>query len=703
MGREMGEGFDIKNYLPDGKKVGTVLSGKLENLPSLPVVALKLLKLTGDLESPADQLVKVVETDPSITAKVLKTVNAAAYGFGRKISSVQHAIVLLGFEKIRTLSLEISLYDQFLSVQQTSRFDYTFFWQHCLSVASLSRAIAEVKGHPNPEDVYVAGLLHDLGKMLLESHGKISYGDFLEHNDYSCERLVTEEYQFIGLPHDQLGAFFCERWGLSDSLVLPVRFHHESYRFLGLDQERMLEIAIVSLANYLTWAQGIGSVDMKYHQSLQLETMELVPVEELDIANLLARMDREVQETAEFYNITFPSLEQLRGNLLLFNMDLCKLNSEYVYRQVEMEDKLKVLSSLKDIITSPYGSLNRREIINHTLSALHKEYHYDRLYLLEVQEKTRVFKISYFMNFCDKGDELTGLEIQITPMLEGFIDCLRSKVPKVIDGRTSDEARVLEQLGVREFGIVPIVSDDRVTGLIGVDNVVSEREIVRADLSAITLVAHELGKALEHAALFYRYRVMASIDGLTGLYNRSAISEKIKHHFLKARSTGEPLTLAMVDIDYFKNFNDNYGHIAGDMVLKILARTMRKFSRPKDFLGRYGGEEFMTILPETGFEDGFHYGERLRKEVEKLGRLLYKRYPAQKLTVSVGVASFEAVLNKSEELIAKADNHLYMAKKMGRNKVVGIHEGEKKWAGGKNAVAREVNDEKERTEVERDL
>ncbi|MFO7760944.1 MAG: HDOD domain-containing protein [Thermodesulfobacteriota bacterium] len=682
----MGQQFDIESYLPDEKKVKAVLSRELKDLPSLPAVVLKLLKISSSAESSAGELVKLVETDPAITARILKVVNSAAYGFSRKIDSIKHAVVLLGFDKMRTLALEISVFEQMVRPGESSGFDLKFFWQHCLSVACLSRAIAEEKGHPDPERLYIAGLLHDIGKMILEVNGKITYGDFIKYNSYFSGNLLKKEANIIGLSHDQLGADFCHLWGLPVSITLPVRFHHERYHQLNLDQEHFLEIGVVSLADFLTWAHGIGSVNLILHRTLQPETMEITSLGTLNLTALLERMDREILETARFYDISFPSLNQLRENLLLFNIDLCRFNNACTNRQDELESQIQSLSSLKDSLPVPHGSLNREEIVKQTLTALHREFSYDRLYFLEVGEKKRGFKISFFLNFTTREDALTGTAVEITAEMKNFIDSLRNRIPKVISGSTSDENQVLEKFGVSELGIIPVVSNEKVIGLLCVDNISSKRAIHQSSLASVSIVTHEMGKALEHAGLFQKYRVMASIDGLTGLYNRYVIEEIIKEYFLKADSRGHPLTLAMIDIDFFKSFNDHFGHIAGDKILKNMANTMQKFSRPNDYLGRYGGEEFIVILTETGYIDGFRYGERLRKKIEKLGHVLKKRFPGHSLTVSIGIASYESGMKKAEDLIAQADKTLYMAKEMGRNKVVGFYREEKKWSGGKSPV-----------------
>jgi len=206
----------LESVLPAPESIDAVIRDSVENLPSPPVVAIKLLKLVGRNDVPAESLSKVIETDPATSAKVLRIVNSAHYGLRNKISSIRHAVVLLGFSEIRNLALEVSLFEQL--TRQTGRlsFDRTFFWRHCLSTAKLARAIAVETSHPDPSEVYIAGLLHDVGKIISDVYGRITYSDFINHMSNSDEIMEEEERKLIGLGHDDIGAFFCAEWGLLD-------------------------------------------------------------------------------------------------------------------------------------------------------------------------------------------------------------------------------------------------------------------------------------------------------------------------------------------------------------------------------------------------------------------------------------------------------------------------------------------------------
>jgi two-component system, cell cycle response regulator len=159
-------------------------------------------------------------------------------------------------------------------------------------------------------------------------------------------------------------------------------------------------------------------------------------------------------------------------------------------------------------------------------------------------------------------------------------------------------------------------------------------------------------------------------DGLTGLFNHRHIHGLLHEEFERVNRTDDPLTVAMLDLDHFKRINDTYGHQAGDRVLQELAGILRSNAREIDKLGRYGGEEFLVILPETELDDGAVFLERVRSDVESSGFDLDGPEPLR-VTISAGVATHPAPgVRDPDGLIKRADRALYAAKADGRNRVV---------------------------------
>lgn len=164
---------------------------------------------------------------------------------------------------------------------------------------------------------------------------------------------------------------------------------------------------------------------------------------------------------------------------------------------------------------------------------------------------------------------------------------------------------------------------------------------------------------------------LANTDGLTGVYNRRYINSNLKRELEHSHFYQEDLSILLIDIDYFKQINDQYGHLVGDKILIEVAKSILKLLRQDvDWMGRYGGEEFIVVLNHTSINAARMVAERIRyyieSEVFKIDHLEIK------LTCSVGVASNDLLLHTVDEFIEKADRNLYRAKMNGRNQVVAI-------------------------------
>jgi diguanylate cyclase (GGDEF)-like protein len=199
----------------------------------------------------------------------------------------------------------------------------------------------------------------------------------------------------------------------------------------------------------------------------------------------------------------------------------------------------------------------------------------------------------------------------------------------------------------------------------------SADQFTERDVQFMSIVARSAALALENAELHKRTEELTTIDELTETYNYRYFIQKLQEEKKRAMRYDLPVSLIMVDIDWFKKLNDTYGHEVGNVVLKELSRIIKKCIRDVDIFARYGGEEFVIILPQTPQSEAAAIGERIREAVEKTifdagssGKL--------KITVSVGVSSFPENGKSQEELVSIADQALYRAKGSGKNLVCTI-------------------------------
>lgn len=227
------------------------------------------------------------------------------------------------------------------------------------------------------------------------------------------------------------------------------------------------------------------------------------------------------------------------------------------------------------------------------------------------------------------------------------------------------EEKILNEFGLRYFLSIkfPIKNGENVIiGVCGLSTDITERKKHEVEIK-------EMAEQLEIERNYAQAEAIT--DGLTGLYNRRYFDNILRKEFYRLKRTGEPLSLIMIDIDYFKNYNDTYGHLEGDNCLKFVSTSIRKIvARTTDIVARYGGEEFVVILPMTNEIGALKIAENIRQEIENLNLPNSSSKISNVLTISLGVTTaLRMIVESPNQIIHLADDALYKAKKNGRNRV----------------------------------
>jgi len=221
-----------------------------------------------------------------------------------------------------------------------------------------------------------------------------------------------------------------------------------------------------------------------------------------------------------------------------------------------------------------------------------------------------------------------------------------------------------EQLTASNLGLLcPIKSRGRLVGILALGKKKSNTLYSHEDIQLVMRMASQAGILIENAQLYAQATVRANTDGLTGLYNHRHFHERLEQEIARGSRFGNIFSLIMLDVDLFKAYNDTYGHLAGDKVLRKIGDYIKGSIRTVDMAFRYGGEEFVIILPEAQLNDAYKVAERIRKTIES--KMTSSAMP---LTVSLGVANWPSDGLMREEVIACADAALYRAKQTGRNR-----------------------------------
>jgi len=218
---------------------------------------------------------------------------------------------------------------------------------------------------------------------------------------------------------------------------------------------------------------------------------------------------------------------------------------------------------------------------------------------------------------------------------------------------------------------IALKAHDSTIGVIGLDSA-SKYGLSVDDMDFMAILSHQLAAGIEKSRLFSKIQQLSQHDGLTGLYNHRVFQERLQQEIIRRNRSRKPLALLMLDIDHFKQFNDNYGHQAGDAVLRELATIIMGQTRCAsiDVCCRYGGEEFAVIMPELEIHLAVKVAERLRIAVEGHIFPLRDRTLDRQVTISLGIASVMGDEDLGpEDLVKKADDALYLSKRNGRNQV----------------------------------
>jgi len=234
-----------------------------------------------------------------------------------------------------------------------------------------------------------------------------------------------------------------------------------------------------------------------------------------------------------------------------------------------------------------------------------------------------------------------------------------------LKGSSSATARELScpfPEGISRVAWAPLWWEQKPIGVLVAD------ELPEPQLKTLSIIANQLSLQLSRIRLYEQVEALAVTDALTGLFVRNYFLERAQEEIVRSKRHGLACTLLMTDLDLFKQKNDTFGHLVGDVVLKDVARLLKRNLREIDLIARYGGEEFILLLIETSVEHAMPIAQRLKQLVEVHPIRAYDELLSQ--TVSIGVAGFPEDAKTLEALIERADQALYAAKRAGRNRVV---------------------------------
>jgi len=269
---------------------------KIDDLPTLPRTVLKITELVNDPKSSAKDLARIITDDQVLTARLLKLVNSSFYGFPQRISTVTAAIVLLGFDAIRNLLLTTSVFDLFANRNRQKKQVQERFWDHSLGCAVGAKVIGNYLRHDKIEELFVSGLLHDIGKIVEMMYLPDEFARVAAAVNRENLLMTTAENKVLGYNHADIGKLLAEKWNLPAKLVQVIAHHHQP----GNAGSFAMEAAIVHLADIFCRALNMGHGGDDKIPPLDKFAWESLKIQTGAIETIMATMHREYRDISSF-------------------------------------------------------------------------------------------------------------------------------------------------------------------------------------------------------------------------------------------------------------------------------------------------------------------------------------------------------------------------------------------------------------------
>lgn len=232
----------------DNKTIWMTLE-KIKDLPTLPSVYFKLNQLLKDNQASIEKVAHIIELDPAMSSRILHLVNSAFYGVRQESSSIAHAVMILGFNAVKNAVVSVAILDTFTFKDRYENFDIADFWRHAVSVAVLNKQLAERSRLVTPEDAFIAGLLHDIGKIIMLKYFKEDFGKVWETMQKTKCSFADAEQEVASIDHVQIGAYLARKWQLPEPIIQAIAGHHyymSSSESTGMIESLMLADALAN-------------------------------------------------------------------------------------------------------------------------------------------------------------------------------------------------------------------------------------------------------------------------------------------------------------------------------------------------------------------------------------------------------------------------------------------------------------------------
>lgn len=410
---------------------------------------------------------------------------------------------------------------------------------------------------------------------------------------------------------------------------------------------------------YLSEFKGIQGIPY-YKLDQGIRTFLAVPVLKpgtQDVSAIICVDSVEVQA----FNEEHKKIINILGNQVMEAIE----HAEIVH---QMLSEMTEFAAFYEVSRKLASSLNLSDILFTTLDSAQKIVRYTFGAIVLYNQNENIYVINSYIG--DKKDDFINKSFKADDSLIGYLSKTYSKTYLI--GDATQKSSLLPLFGQKlptpffaSLLLIPLQIQNRNTGAM---IFASEKPhfFTTYEAEIFEVLGNQVSVAIDNARMYQQVEAMAVTDGLTQLYNHRRFQEILDSEFKRAQRYNTPLSIMLIDIDRFKSINDTKGHPVGDEVLKRIAGLIKRFIRDTDYPCRYGGEEFVLVLPNTSTREAVIIAERIRKSVEKSTFILNNKEELF-ITISIGIATYPQDAREKQELIDKADKALYFAKESGRN------------------------------------
>ncbi|MFO7603281.1 MAG: diguanylate cyclase [Gammaproteobacteria bacterium] len=653
----------------------------LDEIPPLDISVHRLIEALADEDISETKLAAIINKCPSLSGRIVGLANSAYFRRNKVIDNLQDAIFLVGMRTVKSFAIAAALQEPF-SNSQCPAFRPGRFWLNDVLTAHVARDLckqAAPKHGLNPEQAYLAGLLHNIGLLALAHLFPEQLNQILQDNEQHSNMLSVRTQAAFGLDYLSVGAALLKHWHLPEPFVTVVR-HNASPDYQGAHWELC---RIVGVAR--DWAAEI--VHQETTASIRHERLTALGISAADAeavrVECLAHLDSYVQLT-EIISGTRAEFQR-SGAMVQANIDL----------KERLVDTIGSLSSIRALTDLNIRNKTENEILGGALKILmeHQEMQRCSIFLNEGSLVVNASGLSWEEHFSDDGAQAkTKISSHTFSLGEGIVGMV-AESGELQHVNNCSEDPLFKALDTQVDYVpgslicVPVRFQDSILGVLNISHskpgvfdewherfltvfanmlgqLIVYNRIIRDMDAQINQRTNELQMALARA------ESLSTHDDLTGLHNRRYFISHFGKLIQQCARYDCKLAVLMIDIDDFKVINDSYGHLEGDRTLIKVAEALSHCARDADIVARLGGEEFIIALQHADCDMAQQVANRVLEKIRQLDCGDEIKY---RITTSIGISCYAATATMpkktTEVWLQEADKALYVAKHSGKDRI----------------------------------